>query len=284
MASHLNKLKPKRKKNKSAPTKVSENLPFDKYELYNIAVQSPEGDVQFYVDRYKEIRNGHKPKILREDFCGGGALSCEWVKLNKQHRSCGLDLDPEPMDYGRQHYISKLNQDQQRRVALIKKDVLSEGLPTADIAVAVNFSYFCFKKREILKKYFENVHHSLNHKGLFMLDIFGGTQCTEAVEDRTPLDGFTYYWDQKGFDPVTNEAKFDIHFRYKNKKYESVFNYDWRMWSIPEVSEILREVGFQDVRVFWEGSDRKGRGNGKFTEVKMGEACLSWIAYIIGVK
>lgn len=284
MASHLNKLKPLVKKIKNKQNSVSENLPFDKYELYNQAVQSPEGDVQFYWDRYKEIRKGHKPSILREDFCGAGALSCEWVKLNKNNRSCGLDLDPEPMDYGRQNYISQLNQDQQRRVALIKKDVLSEGLPTADIAVAVNFSYFFFKKREILKHYFSNVYHSLNNKGLFILDIFGGTQCTEIIEDRTPLKGFTYYWDQKSFDPVTNEALFNIHFRYKNKKYENVFTYDWRMWSIPEVTEILQEVGFQQTLVYWEGSDRKGRGNGIFTKVEQGEPCLSWIAYIVGVK
>ncbi len=260
------------------------NFPFDKYALYLEAVQSAEEDVEFYLKRYKEIRKGQKPKILREDFCGAGAISCEWVKLDKDHKSSGLDLDPEPMDYGRKNYISKLSLDEQKRVALIKKDVLSGGLPSADIAVAVNFSYFLFKKREMLKKYFTNVFESLNHKGLFILDIFGGTQCTDAIEDRTPKKDFTYYWDQQSFDPITNEAYFEIHFRYKNKKYENVFNYDWRMWSIAEVKELLLEVGFQDAKIFWEGDDKKGGGNGIFSEVEKGEACLSWIAYVVGVK
>ncbi len=259
-------------------------FPFDKYALYLEAVQSPEEDVEFYLKRYKEIRKGQKPKVLREDFCGGGAISCEWVKLDKDHKSAGLDLDPEPMEYGRKNYISKLTSDQQNRVALIKKDVLSGSLPTADIAVAVNFSYFLFKKREMLKNYFKNVYESLNHKGLFILDIFGGTQCTDAIEDRTAKKDFTYYWDQQNFDPITNEAYFEIHFRYKNKKYENVFNYDWRMWSIVEVRELLLEVGFQDTKVYWEGDDKKGGGNGIFSEVEKGEACLSWIAYIVGVK
>jgi SAM-dependent methyltransferase len=269
------------KKSSLIKTKI---LPFDKYALYNQAVQSPDEDVQFYLESYKEIRKGQKPITLREDFCGGGAISCEWVKLDKAHKSSGLDLDPEPMDYGRKNYISKLTSEQQSRIMLIKKDVLAGNLPSADLAVAVNFSYFLFKKRDILKKYFDNVYRSLNHKGLFILDIFGGSQCYDAIEDKTKHKNFTYYWDQQSFDPVTSEAYFEIHFRFKNKKYENVFSYDWRMWSIPEIKELLLEVGFQDVKVYWEGTNRKGGGNGVFKQTEKGESCLSWIAYIVGIK
>lgn len=271
------------RKRKSSLIKTR-SLPFDKYLLYNEAVQSPETDVEFYLDCYKQIRKGKKPTVLREDFCGGGAISCEWVKLDKTHKSSGLDLDPEPMDYGRANYIQALTPDQQKRITLIKKDVLSGNLPIADIAVAVNFSYFLFKKRETLKKYFTNVNHSLNHKGLFILDIFGGSQCYDAIEDRTKAKNFTYYWDQKNFDPITNEAEFGIHFRYKGKKYEDVFTYDWRMWSIREVTELLDEAGFQDVKVYWEGSTRSGGGNGVFKPTEAGEAGLSWIAYVVAIK
>ncbi len=271
------------KKKRSSLIK-SRNLPFDKYALYNQAVQSPEDDVQFYLDCYKELRKGKKPITLREDFCGGGAISCEWVKLDKAHKSSGLDLDPEPMEYGRKNYISALSPDQQKRIALIKKDVLSDNLPIADLAVAVNFSYFLFKKRETLKKYFTNVNQSLNHKGLFILDIFGGTQCYDAIEDKTKHKNFTYYWDQKNFDPVTSEAEFGIHFRYKGKKYKDVFSYDWRMWSIQEVKELLEEAGFQGVKVYWEGTNRKGGGNGVFKQTEKGESCLSWIAYVVALK
>ncbi len=259
-------------------------LPFDKYELYSEAVQSAAVDVKFYRKIYKQIRKGKKPVILREDFCGAGAISCEWVKLDKDFKSCGLDLDRAPMDYGREHYISKLNPEQQSRVVLIKKDVLTYDLPAADIAIAVNFSYFFFKKRAVLTRYFENAYASLNQHGLFVVDVFGGTQCTDAIEDKTKHKNFTYYWDQKNFDPVTNEAYFEIHFKYKNKKYENVFNYDWRMWSIPEIKEIMLEVGFQDVKTYWEGTNLKGQGNGVFKPVEKGEVCESWIAYIVGIK
>jgi cyclopropane fatty-acyl-phospholipid synthase-like methyltransferase len=270
-------MKTLKSKQKKAPA-------FDRYSLYSQAVQSPEGDVKFYRKIYKEIRKGKEARVLREDFCAAGAISCEWVKLDPKNTSCGLDLDQEPMNYGREHYIAKMNSDQQKRIALIKKDVLTPNLPSADIAVAVNFSYFFFKKREILKKYFENVYKSLNSNGLFVIDVFGGTQCTDAIEDKTKHKDFTYYWDQKSFDPVTNEAYFEIHFKYKNKKHEAAFSYDWRMWSIPELKEIMLEAGFQDTKVYWEGTAKNGSGNGKFTAVQKGESCLSWIAYIAGIK
>lgn len=259
-------------------------LPFDKYAFYSEAVQSPADDVKFYRKVYKELRHGSIPKTLREDFCGAGAICCEWVKLDKTHSSCGLDLDAEPMNYGRANYISQLTPEQQSRIVLIKKDVLSKNLPSADIVVAVNFSYFFFKKREILKRYFENVYKTLSPNGLFVLDIFGGTQCTHDIEDVTKHKNFTYYWDQQSFDPVTNEAYFEIHFGYKKKKYEGVFIYDWRMWTIPEIREIMQEVGFQETHVYWEGTKKDGSGDGNFKRTDKGEDCLSWIAYICGVK
>ena len=66
--------------------------------------------------------------------------------------------------------------------------------------------------------------------------------------------------------------------------YKNVFSYDWRMWTLPELKEIMLEAGFSDVLIYWEGTNRQGGGNGKFTPVKKGESCLSWIAYVVGVK
>jgi SAM-dependent methyltransferase len=260
-------------------------LPFDKYKFYHESVQSPGEDVKFYRDRYMDIRGKKiKPTILREDFCGGGAISCEWVKLNKKYKSVGLDLDDEPMIYGRKNYISKLTEDQKHRVLLVKKDVLTKNLPRADIVAAVNFSYFLFKQRETLRKYFLNVHRSLNTNGIFLVDIFGGTQCTDAITDKTRHPQFTYFWEQKNFDPYNNEAQFAIHFKYNKKLHKNVFTYDWRMWTIPEVKEIMLEAGFKSVEVFWEGTNRQGGGSGIFKKIQKGEACLSWIAYVVGVR
>lgn len=256
-----------------------------KYDLYIKAVQSPDTDVIFYKKIYEQIRGKLKKSLtLREDFCGTGIISTEWVKLNKHYKSIGLDLDPEPMKYGRENFIQHLKPEEQKRIQLLEKNVLDKKLPKSDIVAAVNFSYCLFKQRDLLKKYFQNVYNSLNTGGVYIIDIFGGSQCADEVIDHTKHKDFTYYWDQKGFDPVTHNAHFAIHLRYKNKMYKDVFTYDWRLWTIPEIREIMAEVGFKKTNIYWEGTTRKGTGDGIFSLVTEGEPCESWIAYVAGVK
>ncbi|MBC7457319.1 MAG: class I SAM-dependent methyltransferase [Bdellovibrionaceae bacterium] len=256
-----------------------------KYELYIKSVQSPDTDVIFYRAVYKELRGKFKKGLtLREDFCGTGIISSEWTKLDKTYKSFGVDLDPEPMEYGQKNFVDTLSLDQQKRIELVQMNVLNKKVPQADIVVAVNFSYCLFREREQLKKYFQNVYKSIKPGGLYIIDVFGGSQCADEVLDRTKHKGYTYYWDQKSFDPVSGHADFAIHFRIGSKFYKDVFTYDWRVWTIPELREIMKEVGFKDSVIYWEGTTRKGSGNGKFTQVAKGEACLSWISYIAGVK
>jgi SAM-dependent methyltransferase len=256
-----------------------------KYELYIKAVQSPDTDVLFYQKKYHEIRGRSKKNLtLREDFCGTGIISTEWVKLNKNYQSVGVDLDPEPLSYGQQQFVTQLTKDQQSRIRLVEKNVLDKNAPKADIIAAVNFSYFLFKKRELLKQYFTRVYETLNKDGLFIVDIFGGSQCMDQITDRHQFKDFTYYWHQKNYDPITHYADFAIHFKYQNKMYNDVFTYDWRMWGIAEIQDLMMDVGFLEAKVYWEGTTRKGTGNGIFTEQKQGESCESWIAYIAGVK
>lgn len=272
-----------RKKVRRRVAKKTSKMQFDKYELYRKAVQSAENDVIFIWNTYRELK-GKNPRLFREDFCGTFALSTEWIKLNPRHESVGIDLDPEPMAYGKTHYLTKLKPEQQRRMRLIEGNVLDPNLPKADIVAAMNFSYFCFKQRDLMKKYFTNVYKTLNKDGMFLVDIFGGSQCYDAIEDTIKHEGFTYYWDQTNFDPVTNEALFHIHFKVGGKKLEQVFTYDWRLWTIPEIKDLMQEVGFRKVHVFWEGTAPDGSGDGNFTRVDHGEACESWIAYVVGEK
>ena len=123
---------------------------FDKYEYYKRAVQSPETDVVFYRKTYKELKK-KTAKTLREDFCGTFSLSSEWIKLDPKHSAVGVDFSSEPINYGMKNYFPKLSKDQQQRLKILKGNVLTSKLPKADIAVAVNFSFFIFKQRETLR-------------------------------------------------------------------------------------------------------------------------------------
>ncbi len=258
---------------------------FDKYYYYHTSVQSPKIDVKFFNKAYKDIRN-QEAKVLREDFCGTFSISCEWVKLSPNKKAIGIDLDLEPIEYGKTNYLSALNPEQQEKVLVLNKDVMIGSNPQADIVSASNFSYYIFKKRDKLREYFKAAYKGLKENGIFIVDCFGGTATTEPVEEETEHDeGFSYFWDQDSFDPVSNFAQFYIHFQRNGEtKREKVFSYDWRMWSIPEIRETMLEAGFKDTAVMWEGTDKNGDGNGKFIRVTQGEHCESWIAYIIGIN
>jgi len=268
---------------KTAARKPALALPFDKYALYTEAVQQPRRDVIFLRDTFREL-TGREPRVLREDFCGTFRICCEWVKLDPKYAAHGLDLDPEPVAYGRGSYLSRLSPTQRRRVDIQLKSVLDRDIPMADLAVGLNFSYFIFKKRAELLEYLENACRALRGDGFLILDCFGGSQCQGPIEDTTDLGDFIYYWEQEDFDPVTNSAVFQIHFRPKGRrKSKKVFTYDWRLWTIPEIRELMREAGFRDTCVYWEGTEGE-EGNGIFTRTELGESCESWIAYIIGMK
>ena len=121
---------------------------FDKYTFYTQAVQSPETDVDFLRKTYKSLK-GTNAETLREDFCGTFLLSSTWVRSKAQHKAWAVDIDPEPLEYGKTNYYSKMSLQAQKRLRILECNVLTGHLPEADLVAALNFSYFCFKKRDI---------------------------------------------------------------------------------------------------------------------------------------
>lgn len=257
---------------------------FDKYYYYVNSVQSPEDDVVFLRDTFKKL-TGRAPTTLTEDFCGTFAICCAWIQLSREMRAVGIDLSTEPLEWGKLHNLTELKPAQQERLQLINKDVLSSGLPKCDLIAAMNFSYYIFKSRNALVEYFKSCLDRLHKDGVLFADCFGGSDRGTDYEERVKHKGFTYYWHQKTFDPITNEARFSIHFkRDGEKKRQDVFTYDWRMWSIPEIREAMEEAGFAKTFVYWEGTGPDEEGNGEFSPAEHGEDCAGWIAYVVGLK
>ena len=282
MEHHMNNKDMSNKKNKKSESNLE---PFDKYDYYLRSVQSPENDAEFFRDVYRKII-GEEPRVFCEDFCGTHKVCCEWVRLGENLQAVGVDLDPEPVDYGIKNYQSHLSEDQRQRVDIKLCSVSGNDLPRADIIAAMNFSYFLFKERSRLLEYFKKVYARVHENGLFILDAFGGAACTVPNVEKTKHDGFNYYWDQNSYDPLTNHALFYIHFKRKGEpKREKVFVYDWRLWSLPELKDILLEAGFRNIRFYWEDNDEDGEGNGNFLEVTaVDEEVEAWVAYLVAEK
>ncbi len=256
-----------------------------KHAFYEEAVQNPEGEVETLRDLYKKLKDGRTAKVLREDFCGTGAIMCNWVKQGPEFRSFGIDLDPEPVEYGKKRHHSRLTKDEQSRVEYIMGDVFDTKTEKADIIAALNFSYFIFKKRKQLLAYFSMAKDALQDDGIFVLDLFGGPESMMPLEESTKFNGFKYYWDCDKFNPITHETLYHIHFKPKGgKKYKKVFTYDWRMWGFAELREILEDVGFSKSLAFWEGDDEDGGGNGEFFPTEEIDNCEGWVGYIVAFK
>jgi hypothetical protein len=256
----------------------------DIHDLYEQSVQAVDLEVEFLRDTFRALR-GREPLLFREDFCGTASLSCEWVKGASQRYSIGVDNDAAVLDWGRRNRVAKLSEAARTRVKLLNDDVRTVVTEPVDIVGAFNFSYYYFKTREEMRGYFTRVREGLGPDGLFFLDAFGGPEASDIVKEKTKLDGFTYVWEQAEFEPVTGRLLCHIHFKFPDgSKIKRAFTYDWRLWTLPELRELLAEAGFSKVRIYWEGDDGEGGGNGEFKEHATGEADLAWIAYIVAER
>ena len=252
----------------------------DKHELYQRAVQCVEAEIDFVDDAYKAIRK-RRAKVLREDFCGTANTSCEWVRRRRTNRAIGVDLDGDVLAWGRDNNASQLGAGQ-KRLDLIEGNVLQVNSDSPDIVLAMNFSYWIFKERKLMRDYFKSVHRSLAPDGVFFLDAYGGYDSFKVIRERTRHDDFTYIWDQAEYNPINGHMTCYIHFAFPDgSRLNRAFSYEWRLWTLPEIQELLVEAGFKTVTVYWQGTDEEsGEGDGEFTPATVGEPDPAWIVYI----
>jgi SAM-dependent methyltransferase len=267
-----------------APKKPKRAELADRHALYQASVQVPEADIEFFEMVYKRLR-GKKPLVLREDFCGTAFLASTWVAGSPKRQAIGIDLDQPTLDWGRAHNLSKLPPGAKKRIELLRANVLDAVGPKADVACALNFSYCVFKTRELLRRYFEAALATLNDDGIFVTELYGGTEAIVEIEDEREIDDFTYVWDQALYNPITHDTLCHIHFKFPDRsRLDKAFTYDWRLWTVPEVRELLLEAGFRSVEIWWEGVDEDGEGSGEFQPTELEENQESWLVYIVAAK
>ena len=233
----------------------------------------------------------HAPSALREDFCGTFLIGCEWVKQGPERRAIVLDIDPEPLRYGRRVHLSRLAPAARRRVEVRRCDVRSITSPRVHLICAMNFSFYAFKRSEDLLRYFQACYHSLGPRGVLIVDVVGGPafhraphceqrsyRYTRGVKADYPW--FTYFWHHKHFDSRRREGVYAIDFKPADgPRYRDVFIYDWRVWSLPEIRAAMHRAGFETALTYTQ-SDADGccRRIGRDPR----DEC--WICYVAGLK
>jgi len=269
-------------------TKITMADQADRHRLYELSVQCAEAEIDFVENAFKRLR-GRPARLLREDFCGTANVCSEWVSRHRNNRAIGIDLDREVLDWGRRNRVAALKPGQRKRLRLIEADVLKADTEPVDIVSAMNFSYWLFKDRKTLKRYFRRVHKALKGDGILFMDAYGGYDSFREIEEEREIDdggkGFSYIWDQAHFNPIDHNLQCHIHFAFPDgSRLERAFSYDWRLWTLPEIRDLLAEAGFSKVTVYWQGWDENGEADGEFLPATQGSADAGWICYLTAEK
>lgn len=266
----------------------------DRHVLYQEAVQNVEGEIDFVEETFKTIR-GRDGISLREDFCGTANTSCEWIRRGDDKTAICVDIDTEVLEWGKEHNVDKLTPQQQARIKLVEDDVFKVKTDPVDMVLAMNFSYWIFEERTKLREYFKSVREALNDDGIFFCDFFAGYEAFEELEEPRDCEigdlEFEYIWDQHSFDPITAHMKCFIHFVLPDgSRMDKAFSYEWRLWTIPELREIMQEAGFSRVTVYLEGDDGEPdedgnvEGNGIFEPAEHCDADAGILGYFVAEK
>jgi len=252
----------------------------DRHDLYQRAVQDVARECRFLARTFERL--SRRPGVrLREDFCGTALLAAEWVK-RQGRRAVGIDRDPEVLTWGQAHNLPRLGA-RAAAVRLLCQDVRAACPGRFDLAVALNFSYCVFRTRGELSAYFREVRRSLVRDGVLVLDAYGGWQSWRPQTERRRLRGFTYVWEQASVDPIDHAVLNHIHFEFPDgSRLRRAFSYRWRLWTLPEITELLAESGFARSSVWWEARDREGVGLRRYRRRVHAAQEPAWVAYVVG--
>jgi SAM-dependent methyltransferase len=265
----------------------------DRHALYERAVLPPDGAHATLARIFRRLR-GRAPRVLREDFCGTARLCRTWCQGGRDRRAIGVDMDGATLAVARRRNLTPFAAELGDRLQLVRADVL-EVLPgrlePADLIVALNFSFCVFRERDRLRRYLANALGGLARDGVLVLELFGGSAAMDRGEERHDLGDVTYRWEQAAFDPLTNDIVCHIHFEFPDgSKLRRAFTYHWRLWSVPELRDLLREVGFADVRTYWEVTDTDTRadgrlhGSGRYEPREAAEQQDCWLVYVVALR
>jgi SAM-dependent methyltransferase len=281
-------------------------MAIDKLELYRWAVQDPETHVAVLERMYRTLRNNAAPQVLREDFAGTSAEAVAWVAAGPNRQALAIDLDASTIAWARKR-AERLLGERAGQVSFYTADVLSIAPPkvlAADVISALNFSVLYFHEREALQQYLEHARQCLAPGGILVANLFGGPGGMRVDVDRrqvTPVartkgeitpPPFEYHWEQRRYDAVTGQIDCRIHFL-PGEGYGAVggtlirdaFCYDWRLWTLPEIVDLMRAAGFADVQGWRHTYDPSRGAAGVFLgAVEHLENLETWVAYVVGLR
>ncbi len=259
-----------------------------KLDLYRLAVQWPAAEAHFLLNTYAHYHRGGWPIWFKEDFAGTAALAAAWTQLDEDQRAIAVDAHGPTVRRAQRVYRDI------DRLKIIHGDVLDVRSPKVDIIAALNFSTFIYHDSAAMLRYMRHARASLRDGGLLILDVFGGPGAMRTgvqARDIRPsedesVEPFEYQWEQRSYDAVSGRIDCRIHFRLADGTLRrDAFRYDWRLWTLPQLSELLAGAGYASVQVWCDGYDAsQGAGDGDYRPVQSMPQREDWVAYVVAVR
>ena len=271
------------------PRQASNRKPH-KLDLYRRAVQHPLAEVAFM---HRAFKHYHKdvPTLLREDFAGTCAIASAWVATSPDHQAMAVESHG-PTARWAQRIADKELLNAAEDLHIVNADVMDIDAPKVDVTCALNFSTFIYHDRASLLAYFKHARRGLRRDGLLILDAYGGPGAmrTGTQTRQTPAEfdfpEFSYHWEQHRFDPVTHRTECRIHFTLPDgHRLDSAFIYRWRLWTLPELTELLLEAGFTRADVWCDRLDPdSGQSDGLYRPLTRMPAREDYVAYVVATR
>lgn len=225
---------------------------FSAHELYEGCVQAPA-----LLARFLRALHGGAPAMLGEDFCGSAAVSRAWLELDSRARAIAIDRDA--------HALRRAAEGAREHASRLELHELELGRaraprePRLDLLWIGNFSLGELHERRSLIEYLRDSRARLAPGGLLCCDTFGGADAFAAgarVSEHYAPGGLRVRctFERLAGSALEGRVRAALHFRVDRDgevlaNLPSAFEYDWRLWSPPELADALREAGF--ARVEW---------------------------------
>ncbi|MBX3356856.1 MAG: hypothetical protein KF745_00355 [Phycisphaeraceae bacterium] len=250
----------------------------DRFDLYELCAQAPDQEARFL-----HAVHGARPRVLRDDFAGPGAVARAWTRIVPRAGAIAVDLDPEPMAKCRAS----------PGVECLRADA-TRTRRRADVIAAFNFALCELSDRAALLRYLKNARASLTPRGVFACDLYGGAEAYTPGSYTRRLRGpagerIEYTWTQRSADILTARVVNTMTFRLRDpgstrdRVLKDAFTYRWRLWTMAEVREAMAEAGFPSTEVYDRYADAiDSRGGMIVRPVSSGpELGDNWVVYIV---
>lgn len=271
-------------------------------DFYRWAVQHPPAELGFLL-RAAQHHGLAEPLRIREDFAGGAELAATWVSLDPEHQALAVEVDLPTAQFARERHAELLRQ-REGDLFILCEDVRRRTRPRVQAVLALNFSTLIFHDRSAMLGYFRTVRRSLVRGGVFVMDLFGGPgsvapgtqsrrvapppdEADEPADQPELFPAFTYQWEQRSYDVLSGRIDCRIHFELDGptdgpgEAIRDAFVYDWRLWSPPELLEMLTEVGLREPTFWCDAYDEAaGVSDGRYRPMERMAPRQDWVAYL----